>query len=141
GGREALALQRRKIVTHQAPELRGGAEGAVRGLQPDARKQLVETGLAIGRGRLHIQQTWQCSRQLELVLQPRDRHVRANLAVSLPVEADEDVALSQVRAVQLPRRGRPRPKLEQHRRQPQRRDRPRNSPPPPRPPPPPPGPQ
>jgi Enoyl-CoA hydratase/isomerase len=69
------------------------------------------------------------SRQVELLRQTRHLHARPDLPVALPVQADENVALRQVGAVQIPRRMRTGPQLEQHRRQPQRRDSPRNSPP------------
>jgi len=57
-------------------------------------------------------------RQLELILQPRDLHARADPPVPLPVQPDEHVALRQVSPVQLARGVRPRPQLEHHRGQP-----------------------
>ena len=62
-------------------------------------------------------------------LEARYLHAGADLPVALPVETDEDVALSQIGAVERPGRMWPRPELEHHRRQPQRRNRQGDGPP------------
>ena len=59
----------------------------------------------------------------KLILQTRDVHTRPDPAVALPVQADEDVGLRQIGAIQLPRWVWSSAELEHHRRQPQRRDR------------------
>ena len=58
-----------------------------------------------------------------LVLEARDLLVGRDPAVALAVDADEDVALREVGAVQLARRMRPRAELEHHRREAQPLDR------------------
>ena len=127
-GGEPLAQQHRQVITHQPAQLSGGAEGTVglRRLLLDPRQQISQPGLAIRRRRLDIQQPRQLTGQLELLLQARDPRAGDELAVPLPVQPDENIALRQVRPVQLGRRIRPGAKLEHDRGQPQRRNGTRN---------------
>src|SRR6185437_11222296 len=81
-----------------------GPEFTVRRLLPDPGHQLLETGLAIGRRHLGVQQARQILRELELLLQPRDLATGRNLPVALPVKADENVALRQVGPIEISRR-------------------------------------
>ena len=131
GGGEPLAQQKGQIVAGQPAQLSRRTERPIRirSRLSDTRQQLDEPGFAIGRRHLHVQQPRQPSRQLELVLQTGDLHARADPPVTLPVHADEDVALRQVGAIHLTRWVRPGAELEHHRGQPQRRDRPRDGPP------------
>ena len=85
--------------------------------------RVVRPRLSVRRGRLHVQQPWQRSRQPELVLETRDVHVRPDPSVALPIQADEDVGLREVRPIELARRMRPSTELEHDRRQPEGRDR------------------
>ena len=62
-------------------------------------------------------------REPKLIFQAGDVHARPDPAVTLPVEADEDVGLRQVGPVQLPWWVWSSAELEHHRRQPKRRDR------------------
>jgi hypothetical protein len=117
---EALAQQCRQVVAYQPSQLGGRAERAIGRLLPDPGEQIAEARFALGRRRLDVQQPWQRLRQLELLLDAGQIHVRADLAVALPVEAYEHVALLQIGPIQLLRRVWPRPRLEHHRRQPQR---------------------
>jgi hypothetical protein len=79
-------------------------------------QQLGQAGFAVGRGRFDVQQPRQPGgpRQQELLLKARDFHAGIDLAVALPVDPDEYVALGQVGLVQLPRRMRPRTGFEHH---------------------------
>ena len=122
GGREPNAKQRREVVTHEPAELGRRAESPVGGLLLDPGEQLCERGSRSGAGDLHVQETRQRPRQLELVFQPGELHAGADLSIALPVQPDEDVALSQVRPVQLTWRVWPRTQLEHHRREPHRRN-------------------
>ncbi len=126
--RELLAQQRGQVVAHQPAQLPAGAEVPVGdpALRLDAAQHLDQARLPVRRRPLDVQQPGKRLRQLELVLQTRDVHARADPPVPLPVQADEHVTLRQVRPVELLRRVRPGPELEHHRRQPQRRDRPRH---------------
>jgi hypothetical protein len=103
GGGEPLAQQGRQVVADQPPQLGGRAEPPIRRLLRDPAQQLGQARLAVGRRRLDIQQARQppSPRQLKLLLQPRDLHARADLAVALPVQPDKDVALCQVGQVQV----------------------------------------
>ena len=67
----------------------------VGGLLPDASQQLGEARLAVRARRFHRQDAGQRPRAVELVLKTRHERPGADLAVALPIEADEDVALSQ----------------------------------------------
>ena len=130
-GGEPLAHQQGQIVADQPAQLGRGPEVpvGVRALLLDPLQQAGQTGLAVRRRRLDIQQPRQPRGQLEFLLQPRALHARADPPITLPVQPDEDVALGQVGPVQLLGRIGPRPRLEQHRGQPQRRDSPGDRPP------------
>ena len=123
--REPLAEEDSQVVPHQATQLRGRTEGAigVRAFVLDPIEHGGKSGLTVRGRHLHVHQARQVPRQLELVLQARDRHARPDPPVALPVEADEHVALGDVGAVQVPRRMRSRPSAEQHRRKAKRGDR------------------
>ena len=122
-GREPLAQKHGEIVTDQPPELARATERSVGvgslGLE------LVDHGrqpcFSVGRRCLDVQQAGHRRGEPELVLQARDVHVRPDPAVPLPVQTDEDVGLGQISPVQLPRRVRSGPELEQHRREPRAR--------------------
>ena len=78
---------------------------------------------------LQVDELRDLGREVPLVLETRHLLARRDPAVLLPVDADEDVALLEVGAVQLARRMRPRAELEHHRRHRQPLDRrPRRSP-------------
>src|SRR5258708_33569097 len=79
----------------------------------------MEAWLARWSRGLEVDQLGFVSRKLVLVFQARDRHVRGDPAIALPVEADEDIALGQVGPVEFTWGVGPRPRLEEHRRQPQ----------------------
>ena len=86
-----------------------------------------ELGLPVGRRLLEVQQPGERVGQAQLVLEPGDVHAGTDPAVALPVQADEDVRLGEVRPVQLLGRVRAGTQLEHDRRQPQRGDRPLHS--------------
>ena len=109
-----LTQHSREVVAQQLLQLIGGPEVAVGGLLSDPEHELFEAGLAIGRRHLGIQQARQIVRQLELLFQPRNLHARLDTPIALPVEAHEDVALRQVRPIEVARRVRSRALLEHH---------------------------
>ena len=128
GRGEALAEQRGQVLAHETAELARRPERAIRGggvrLQlGDHRRQ---SRLEVRSRRLQVDQPRQRPGEPELVLQAGDVHARPDPAVALPVEADEDVGLGEIGAVELLRRMRASTELEHHRRQPQRLDRPRH---------------
>ena len=96
GGGEPLAQQRRQVVAHQPVQLTGGAEVTVRvrRLLPDPVEQPGQARLAVGRRAFDVQQPRQPSRQLELLLQARNLHARADPPVALPVQPDEHIAFA-----------------------------------------------
>src|SRR5437879_1130211 len=83
--------------------------------------ELLHEAIASAR-RLEVDQPGFVTRELVLVLQARDRHAGGDPAITLPVEADEDIALGQVGPVQFTRWVGPCPRLEEHGRQPQLHD-------------------
>ena len=82
----------------------------------DPLEQLVEPLLPV-LAALEVDELRDVGREVPLVLEARHLLARGDPAVLLPVDADEDVALLEVGAVQLARRMRPRAELEHHRRE------------------------
>ena len=121
---EALGQEKREIIGHERPELGGGGEHAVRvaGLLFDSADELAQAVFASGRRLLDVEEHRLALREVELVLEARDRTSRHDPAVALPVHADEHIALFDVRRVQVARSVGTRTLLEEHRRQVQRRD-------------------
>ena len=118
---EALAQQHRQVVLDEALQLSGFGEALVGDVTValDPGEHLLQPRLALRRRRLDVDKPGQSRRQEVLVLQPGHLLPRRDPAVALPVHADEDLALRQVRTVNLPRRMRPGTQLEHHRHQPQ----------------------
>jgi hypothetical protein len=117
GAGEALAQEGGQVIGHQRLELGGGGEDAI-GHVPgrlDVGDEGCELRVAVGGGFLDVQQSRQVAAQPELVVQPGDVHVRCDPAVALPVQADEDLRLLQVRPVQRARRVRAGTELEHDR--------------------------
>ena len=87
-------------------------------LEPGTRsglEELLELLLAL-RGRLlHVDEAWPAAAAPQLVLDPGELRARCDPAVALPVDADEDVALVEVGAIEVVRPVRPRTQLEAHR--------------------------
>ena len=108
---------------HERSKLFGGPERAVRGSLPDALQKRVQQLFSLGRRLLDIEQHRlpRCKRRTR-PRYPRCQP-RSDPPVALPVDTEEDVALREVRRIQVARRMRPRALLEEDRRQPQRRDR------------------
>src|SRR5215813_12110773 len=67
----------------------------------NATQQILERSFPLGRGLLDVDQSRFAAREPVLVFQPGDIHRVCNYAVALPVDADENVALSQVGSVNL----------------------------------------
>lgn len=114
---EPLAQHDGQVGLHQVAELVGGGEVPIGGavLVADPVDQVAQARLAIWCRLLDVDELRVSGGQQRLVLQAGDVHVRSDPAVALPVQPDEDVALLQVGAVQLPGGMRPRPQLEEHR--------------------------
>src|SRR5579864_1533463 len=75
----------------------------------------AEPWLSIWSGRLDIDELGFPYGQSVFVFQPRDVLAGRDPAILLPVDADEDVTLSQIGAVELPWRMRSRAQLEENR--------------------------
>src|SRR3954451_23846780 len=116
---EALGQQEREIVGHERSELVIGAERAVRGFSLDPSQKDVQRLLALRRGLLEVEEHRLATRkrELELVLDARDGSPRGDPAVALPVDADEDITLVEIRRVEVARRVRASSLLEEDRRQ------------------------
>src|SRR3954454_6532060 len=120
---EALGEKKREVIGHQRPKLILGAERAVRGPLLDALQKRPQRRFTLGRGLLDVEQHRLPGRERELVLDARDSSPRSAPPVALPVDAEEDIALCEVRRVEVARRVRARALLEEDRCQAQRRDR------------------
>ncbi len=95
GAREALGQELRQVVGQPFTQFVRCGELLVGSglLCTDAIEQRLQAGLDRGGGRLDVDQLGLLARELVLVLQARDRHVRGDPAIALPVEAHEDIAL------------------------------------------------
>ena len=115
---EALREQEREIVAQVGAEFLGGPERAVRdaGVRHPF-QQLGQPGLPFGGRLLDVDQPRHGGRQLELVLQAREVHVRRRPPVALPVDPDEDIALFEVRPIEIAWRVRASAHLEEDRMQ------------------------
>ena len=129
GRREPLAQKQSQIIADQPGQVARGPERTVGVTRDglDVGDHRRELRLPLGRWLLEVQQSGQRVRKSKLVLETRDVHSRSDPSVALPVQADEDVGLRQVRPVELLRWVRSSPEFEHQRREPQAGDRPRNS--------------
>ena len=115
-GCETLARKHGEIGPDESPEFPRGTEQSI-GDGPLGLELLNHRGeprLPVRRRSLDVDQARHRDGEPELVLQPRDVHLRADPAVALPVQADEDVGLCEVGPVQLPRRVRLSSQLEEN---------------------------
>ena len=116
---EALREQDRQVILDQLTQLAGVGERAIRravvGL--NALDELREASLPRVT-LLDVDELGHRARKEVLVLQAGDRFTGGHPAIALPVEPDEDVALRQIGAVEIPRRVGARAELEHHRREP-----------------------
>src|SRR5215469_18926103 len=121
GAREALGQQLRQVVGNALTQLLRRRKLLVGGdlLGSDAIQQPLQGRLALRCRGLEVDQPGFLTRKLVLVLQARDLHAGGNPAIALPVEADEDIALRQVGAVEFTWWVGTSPRLEEHRGQPQ----------------------
>ena len=113
---EPLGEERREVAAHELGELLGVGVVRVRRpvVLPDAVEELREAGLAL-TALLDVHELRHLGAgEAVLVLQPRDVLAGRDPAVALAVEPEEDVALGEVRAVQLAGRMRARTELEHH---------------------------
>jgi hypothetical protein len=114
---EALGEEGGEVGLHQARELFRRLEVLVRCavVVADAVEQRAEPGLPLRRRALDVEQARQIGRaEVVLVLEARDLLLRRDPAVPLPVQAEEDVALVEIGAVELARRMRAGAQLEHH---------------------------
>jgi hypothetical protein len=115
GLNKALRQQEREVVLEQRLELAQRREIFVRSVVVGANhvEQLLQAWFALRSRRLHVDQFWLAAGQAKLVFEAGELLVGCNPAVPLPVDPDEDVALGEVRAIQVARRMRTGPELEQ----------------------------
>jgi hypothetical protein len=114
GAVESFGEQGRQIRLQQASQLLGRGEVLERRVVVVAHavEELGEPRLArLGRFP-DVDELGESASEVVLVLQPRDDLTRGDPAVPLGVQADEDVALAQVGAIQLARRVRARAEFE-----------------------------
>ena len=113
---EPLRDEQGEILREELGELLGGLEvpvGDVVGC--DSPEQLLQALLAFPGGLLHVDELRLRPGEEVLVLEAGDLHSRSDPAVLLPVDADEDVALLEVGAVERPGWMRPGAEIEEHR--------------------------
>ena len=116
---EPLGEEHGEVVEDELGQLARRSELPVRGetLVSDPAEERPQCGISFRSRLLDVDQLGTPLTPLELVLDPGDRRTRCDPAVALPVDADEDVALLEVRAVHLVRPMSASTELEPHRRQ------------------------
>ncbi len=84
---------------------------------PDPVEQLGQTRFTVRSGAFHVQKPGEFARaQVVLVFESGDLLIGSHPSVALPVQADEDIALIQIGAIELARGVGSGPQLEHHRR-------------------------
>jgi hypothetical protein len=121
---EALGQEQRQVVGDALAQLLGCGELLVGSgiLGSDAIEQSLQARLTFWCRGLDVDELRFGPRQLVFVFQPRHLHRGGDPAITLPVEANEDIALAQIGPVQLARWVGTCARLEEHRRQAQLRD-------------------
>ncbi len=113
---EALGEQSCEVAGHLLLEVGGGVEREVCGrvVGADPADQLAEAVVAVLRG-LDVDELGHgCRCEVVLVLQIRDLFVGRDPAVAVAVDADEDIGLRDVRAIEIARWMRTCAELEHH---------------------------
>ena len=118
---EALRDQECEIVQHELGQLVSCGESPIRGgvVRLDPLQQGREPIVSLGRRMLDVDQTRKRAGKQILVFDPRDRLVRGDPAIRLPIDADKHVRLFEVGPIEIAGRVRPRTEFEHDRRKPQ----------------------
>ena len=113
---EMLGQEERQVSRDALRQIRARLEVVIRGAVVAAEfvDETIEPVLALRRRLLDVQQPGPIAREPIFVLQPGDRLTGCDPPVALPVDADEHIALLQVRTVELARRMRAGAELEHH---------------------------
>jgi hypothetical protein len=126
---KSFAQQEGEVLRDEPFELGGIGERTIRelGVRLDPFDQRRQPGLAIGRRPLDVDEARLPGREPELVLETGDLHVRRDPSVAFAIDRNEDVTLLEVGAIEVARRVRACPQLEEDGRETQALDRGSNS--------------